>query len=123
MPVRIQRKRKKGWKAPDGAVYVGRGSVFGNPFRADECREAGYRGTADQIAKRCKESFSIWLGRYWQNVWMGPVSEQARKSLLLNIERLRGKDLMCWCGLDQPCHADVLLDLANPAFEAQEVTK
>jgi hypothetical protein len=26
---------------------------------------------------------------------------------------LRGKNLACWCPLDQPCHADVLLDLAN----------
>lgn len=26
---------------------------------------------------------------------------------------LRGKDLVCWCPLDQPCHADVLLELAN----------
>jgi len=26
---------------------------------------------------------------------------------------LRGKNLACWCALDQPCHADVLLELAN----------
>jgi hypothetical protein len=26
---------------------------------------------------------------------------------------LRGHDLACWCPLDQPCHADVLLELAN----------
>jgi len=26
---------------------------------------------------------------------------------------LRGHDLACWCRLDQTCHADVLLDLAN----------
>jgi hypothetical protein len=26
---------------------------------------------------------------------------------------LRGKSLACWCPLDQPCHADVLLELAN----------
>jgi hypothetical protein len=27
---------------------------------------------------------------------------------------LRGWDLACYCPLDQPCHADVLLELANP---------
>ena len=27
---------------------------------------------------------------------------------------LAGKDLACWCPLDRPCHADVLLELANP---------
>lgn len=28
---------------------------------------------------------------------------------------LAGKNLACWCPLDQPCHADVLLELANRA--------
>jgi hypothetical protein len=29
------------------------------------------------------------------------------------VEPLRGRDLACWCHLDQPCHADVLLEVAN----------
>ena len=29
------------------------------------------------------------------------------------LESLRGKDLACWCPLDQPCHADVLIEFAN----------
>jgi len=29
------------------------------------------------------------------------------------LGELRGHDLACWCPLDQPCHADVLLELAN----------
>src|SRR5262245_34967644 len=33
MPVRIQRKRVKGWKMPENTVYVGRGSALGNPFQ------------------------------------------------------------------------------------------
>ena len=28
-------------------------------------------------------------------------------------EKLRGKDLACWCALDQPCHADVLLEIIS----------
>lgn len=35
-----------------------------------------------------------------------------------DIAELRGKNLACWCPLDQPCHADVLLELANMADEA-----
>ncbi len=27
---------------------------------------------------------------------------------------LAGRDLACWCPLDGPCHADVLLEVANP---------
>jgi hypothetical protein len=30
-----------------------------------------------------------------------------------DVTSLRGKDLACFCPLDQPCHADVLLELAN----------
>lgn len=29
------------------------------------------------------------------------------------LPELRGKNLACWCRLGQPCHADVLLELAN----------
>ena len=33
---------------------------------------------------------------------------------IADVEReLRGKNLACWCRLDQNCHADVLLELAN----------
>lgn len=44
---------------------------------------------------------AIYVGR--PTVWGNPFVVQA----------LRGKDLACWCRLDQPCHADVLLELAN----------
>ena len=32
---------------------------------------------------------------------------------LIDFASLRGRNLACWCPLDQPCHADVLLELAN----------
>lgn len=32
---------------------------------------------------------------------------------------LWGLDLVCWCSLDQPCHADVLLEIANPRRERE----
>lgn len=35
------------------------------------------------------------------------------RPLLERIGELAGKNLACWCPLDQPCHADVLLELAN----------
>lgn len=38
MPQRSQRRRVKGWRMPEGAVYVGRGSKWGNPFRVYQCR-------------------------------------------------------------------------------------
>lgn len=112
-PKRIQRKRTKGWRMPDNAVSVCRPSIWGNPFRVDECREAGYRGTDAEIAARCVGAFAGWLGPLWHINWQGPESEAARHKILTRLPELRGKDLACFCPLDQPCHADVLLELAN----------
>lgn len=90
-PKRIQRKRTKGWRMPEGAVYVGRPTRWGNPFTV----------TPDHDAKACVREFRHYvLGRLSSGVGY-PLRE------------LRGKDLACWCPLDQPCHADVLLELAN----------
>ena len=97
-PRRIQRKRIKGWRMPEGVVYVGRPGRFGNPFdvEGDDHTEA-------------VEWFKWWLDGELQAPWdsrHGPTVKAA-------IIDLRGKDLACWCRLDQPCHADVLLKLAN----------
>lgn len=89
-PRRIQRKRTRGWKMPEGAVYVGRPTIFGNPFR-------------DAI------SFRVWLSGF-KGTGGGGLR---RIALLSRIEELRGKDLVCWCSLDRACHADVLLEIAN----------
>lgn len=97
MPVRIQRKRTRGWRMPEGVVYVGRPSKWGNPFRVDEWRSA----------KQAMQDFRTY------------VQYRLNSSLGYPLEALRGKDLACWCRLEDadgvriPCHADVLLELAN----------
>ena len=95
MPKRIQRKRTKGWKMPEGAVYVGRPTKWGNPYEiTDEQSRA--------------EVVDLYRKHWWKKngVWRFDASG-------LDVSELRGKDLMCWCPLDQPCHADVLLEMAN----------
>ena len=99
MPKRIQRKRAKGWKMPANAIYVGRPTHWGNPFRVNDlCRVSGHD---DPITINCKLAVAL----YERN--MRPEER------LLAVLELRGKDLACWCPLDQPCHADVLLEMAN----------
>jgi hypothetical protein len=105
-PLRIQRQRTKGWKMPPNTVYVGRPTRWGNKFEiglvACGCRSAGdcshntfRRETAEEAVAAFRDL---------------PRSEQR----LAYIRReLRGKNLACWCPLDQPCDADVLLELAN----------
>lgn len=90
-PKRIQRKRTRGWKMPENTVYVGRGSKWGNPYRI------GPHGDAQRCVDLYREHCTSCLTR---------LDEQAE-------EQLRGKSLACFCPLDQPCHADVLLELAN----------
>lgn len=100
-PKRIQRKRTKGWRMPEGAAYVGRPSKYGNPYPV-----GGRISTADgkaygpKSAAECVAAFRA-------------LFEHAGWDRHMPLAPLRGRDLACWCPLDQPCHADVLLELAN----------
>jgi hypothetical protein len=104
-PCRVQRQRTAGWRMPDGAVYVGRPSPWGNPYTVGAW-DPGYLGThqvvcSDDPASHIRSAARA-VEAYAEHVapW-------------LDVEPLRGHDLVCWCRLDQPCHADVLLRLAN----------
>ena len=118
-PVRVQRKRTKGWRAPmcscgcgKPARYVGRGTRFGNSFQVVKvgylwgvldggvsCSAHPTRGAAVIDA----------VERYRRLLDRHPVP----------LGALTGHDLMCWCPLEDaagdrvPCHADVLLCVAN----------
>lgn len=97
-PQRIQLRRSKGWKMPAGTVKVDRSTKWGNPYTIKGAREAGYKGTDAEIAAMCVSEFRTWL-RGWQ-------LDELKASL-------RGKNLGCWCKVGEPCHADVLLEVAN----------
>lgn len=94
MPKRIQRKRSRGWKMPDNAVYVGRPTRWGNPYPV----EMFGRREAVQRFKALFEAQESGLPTEF------PVPDTAE---------LRGKDLACWCPEGKECHADVLLEKAN----------
>ena len=94
-PKRIQRRRTKGWWMPPNTVYVGRPSFWGNPFRVG--------GEHDLTRAEVVSTYRMWLAT-------NPVGQAVAEAARM---KLRGKDLACWCLLDQPCHADVLLEIAN----------
>jgi Domain of unknown function (DUF4326) len=112
MPVRVQRKRTKGWEMPQNTVYVGRPSGWGNPFRAKDAENAGYRDGNKMAAW----AYGEWLRGSADFANYEPGLRSIIKNLL---PELRGKNLACWCplvdkdGKPVPCHADVLLELAN----------
>ena len=85
---------------PTGAVYVGRPTRWGNPFTV-----AASDRTADTAARRAAHAASVARCRAYLDAT--PLLKRAV------VRELRGKDLACWCPLDLPCHADVLLEVAN----------
>lgn len=97
-PKRIQRKRTKGWRMPPNTVYVGRGSTWGNPFRV------GMVGVPDNAT--AVERFRRLIDRPESHRYFVFTRERIKTDL-------QGKNLACWCKDNEPCHADVLLELAN----------
>lgn len=111
-PQRIQRQRTKGWRTPEGARYVGRGDRegWGNPFRVGDqafvhAGPAGQGLTGFGCSMPITPQLAVDLYRSW--LLARPAAVEAAR------EDLAGRDLACWCPLDQPCHADVLLEVAN----------
>jgi hypothetical protein len=98
MSERIQRRRTKGWRMPENTVYVGRGSKWGNRYRVNDTLPAE---TAVELYEDEITCPHMCNDHEWANA--------------LDVSELAGKNLACWCPLDQPCHADVLLELANRA--------
>lgn len=85
---RIQRKRTKGWRKPKNAVIVDRTSkIWGNPFKIGE------DGDREEVIRKYRE----WL-------------KEKLKEDPSFLEPLRGMDLVCFCPLNKPCHADVILE-------------
>jgi len=106
-PKRIHLKRTKGWRKPGNTVIVSRPSKYGNPFNWKDS-DLTIIATAKLYAKT---AFRQWLKG--TNPSPRPDLEDRRQWILNNIADLRGKNLACWCKPGEPCHADVLLELAN----------
>ena len=121
---RIQRRRTKGWRMPSTAKYVGRGTKWGNPF------VVGEEMTGWQKAFVAIQSWPVneIIEHYRNGDLREPLTLedslryykmhikfqiQARN---LDLSELKGKDLACWCALDKPCHADILIELANEIY-------
>lgn len=106
-PVRVQRKRSKGWKMPENTVYVGRPTKWGNPFKIGE----KYMPTQE-----ISQNFTKWGLCEDNEMSVGFYKEWIKKQnyLIADIKKeLKGKNLACFCPINKPCHADILLEIAN----------
>ena len=120
-PQRIQLRRTKGWRKPDNTVVVARPSKWGNPYRFTQYAHTAldFDGEPFLVSAAARRSFAVTEFEHAlrsalnpDEVWSSAHSIEFR-IIAESIGELRGKNLACWCPLDQPCHADVLLDLAN----------
>ncbi|GIM90343.1 DUF4326 domain-containing protein [Paractinoplanes toevensis] len=153
-PQRIQRQRTAGWRMPEGAVYVGRPTRWGNPFRYEDRSRGLVRFGPEHLARfgrewdyegRCSAagaSHDMWFSQddivethvRWASLdeivelfrltltnptpgMRAAFPSGSGRFLKVTVEDVRaelgGKDLACWCPLHEPCHADVLLEIAN----------
>lgn len=115
MAKRIQRRRTGGWRMPEGAVYVGRPSKWGNPYRWSDYPTVASAGWGDDDPQRIPESTRRRhaVTDFRSAVAFGDSPPTGYPTVDDIRRELAGRDLACWCDLDQPCHADVLLELAN----------
>jgi hypothetical protein len=93
---------------PANTVYVGRPGKWGNPFKVGEPfwnpKNNWMSLVTPQDRNECVDLYKV----YAKNCMNHPDSW-----MIKDIHELRGKNLCCFCPLDKPCHADVLLELAN----------
>ena len=136
-PTRIQRQRTKGWRMPEGAVYVGRPTIFGNPWSLEDARSHDipepdraawcvrkYRRELDHLGLLGDWASGVSEAR-WDEMCeaievlpqeIGPEGIQSIRPLFRHLLR-DATALACWCplvdadGAPVPCHADVLLEL------------
>ena len=105
-PERIQLSRKKGWKMPENTVKVDRTTKFGNPFKVGVFRCFANTDDPNDVVVACPGDLNEAVDAFR---WLAEQSDRAEM-----IQRdLRGKNLACWCRPGEPCHADVLLEIAN----------
>ena len=114
LPRRVQRKRTKGFRLqdassnPNGVVYVGPPTVYGNPWSV-----ADYDEQAMILFRRWLQG-KMTSSEFVRYAHLTPSLRHSRRRLLDGMAFLRGKDLACWCKEeDASCHADILLALAN----------
>lgn len=86
-------------------IYVGRPSIFGNPFTHKT-------GTSAEIQVSTREEAVLAYKNWILGLDFTDLEPSRRKAILKELPKLRGKVLACWCA-PLLCHAHVLAELSN----------
>ena len=96
---------------PENTVKVDRTTKWGNPL------VVGVHGTREECVHWFRALMGglvvLGHGKDADGRWVADKLRDYRKHVVRNRHHLRGKNLACWCPLDKPCHADILLEVAN----------
>jgi hypothetical protein len=106
IPRRVQRRRTRGWRLPANTVCVHRPTRWGNPYTIGGPIHRFGLDTGETVRDA---AHAVALYRALTTSQL-VLADSARRLLA-------GRNLACWCPLDQPCHADVLLAYANPELD------
>lgn len=107
---RIQRKRTVGWRMPDGTKYIGRPSIWANPFKVGEPPPKRFI----QFEFHFEDTI-----KYKNNAVVKDAAEAVRlyemysPPSLPELEMLKGKNIACWCKVNDHCHGDVIIKHYN----------
>lgn len=107
MPERIQLRRTKGWRKPAGAINVARPTKWGNPWKVGS---TGWTVGPDRVINR--EPHPPLTAEQAVESYRNDIAGDDTYIAIIRRD-LGGKDLACWCRIGEPCHADVLLRIAN----------
>lgn len=115
VPVRVQLKRTKGWRMPPNTVKVDRTSAWGNHWIVwrEDAQWLVTRNASEHHYAPDKAT-GLAMAVEWHAAELR--ARLPKYGSMTELLPLRGKNLACWCALDKPCHADVLLELANGPY-------
>ena len=101
---------------PPNTVSVTRPGPLGNPFRVGDYLDVEGKLVKIESSLHARtlymENVAAFSLRLAKEPGDGNGVKRARE-WVERVKKLRGKNLACFCALDQPCHADVLLAVAN----------
>lgn len=111
--LQVQRQRTRGWRMPEGAIYVGRPTRWGNPYVVKKLgpqRYAVFSLNGEQLgtAKLDKRSAAELAVLHYRLMMERVVKDEPHA-----LDELIGHQLACWCPVGSPCHRDVLIQMAN----------
>lgn len=90
---------------PENTVKVDRSTRYGNPFATGRYVFA----TGPKVGQTMTAADAV---QAFRNLMATSMRLEPVKTRAL-LDELRGKNLACWCKPGEPCHAAVLLEMAN----------